>query len=450
MQQANMNVTPLNAEGEAFLRSQQLQTIELVDIFVCYEKRNEWVNWDGDTSMTTRPGGVFLNSSDAQAYAERARVSGTSFRIDHLWAVALIGQGGALLVFDFHTRAPFKGAVLNSFPKNGGLIGPLRSVFPDARFRGLYLLRGTAISGLLSKSNPRDEPLNTWTSSSGGRRNSLAWTIKPTAYDGTHIRRVVEALSKAIKPKGDKNNSLIESEVSERDKPKGWSTVELDACVLAYLKILDQQIKGVSVNKTEVRDRVLEGELKNRSASAYEFRMQNISSVMQELCLPYVTGYPPAKNVGTNVKNEIKECIQRSGWVDLSNYEPECDFESLSKKTKALMMAPLSGEPAGVLVPRKLSSNAEQFLRDPLVRAWVLKQAKGVCECCNTPAPFFLENGEPYLEVHHVKFLAETGSDSTQNTVAVCPNCHRALHLSHERALLKESLYSKIPRLVRE
>ena len=37
-------------------------------------------------------------------------------------------------------------------------------------------------------------------------------------------------------------------------------------------------------------------------------------------------------------------------------------------------------------------------------------------------------NGEPYLEAHHVKWLGDGGSDSIDNTVALCPNCHRKMH----------------------
>lgn len=35
----------------------------------------------------------------------------------------------------------------------------------------------------------------------------------------------------------------------------------------------------------------------------------------------------------------------------------------------------------------------------------------------------------PFLEVHHVKWLAKGGSDTVNNVVALCPNCHRKMHL---------------------
>ncbi len=35
----------------------------------------------------------------------------------------------------------------------------------------------------------------------------------------------------------------------------------------------------------------------------------------------------------------------------------------------------------------------------------------------------------PYLECHHVIFLADGGPDAIYNTVALCPNCHRKMHI---------------------
>ena len=69
------------------------------------------------------------------------------------------------------------------------------------------------------------------------------------------------------------------------------------------------------------------------------------------------------------------------------------------------------------------------FQRNPDVAAEVLSRANGVCQTCKKPAPFHKKsNSEPYLEVHHVKQLAEGGEDTVENAIAVCPNCHRKAH----------------------
>ena len=66
--------------------------------------------------------------------------------------------------------------------------------------------------------------------------------------------------------------------------------------------------------------------------------------------------------------------------------------------------------------------------RNPYVVSYTLRRANGVCELCEQPAPFNEPNGEPYLEVHHVKHLEDDGEDMTENAVALCPNCHRMMH----------------------
>jgi len=58
----------------------------------------------------------------------------------------------------------------------------------------------------------------------------------------------------------------------------------------------------------------------------------------------------------------------------------------------------------------------------------VKRKANGICQKCKKSAPFITKNGEPYLEVHHIKPLADGGEDSINNTLALCPNCHRELH----------------------
>ena len=67
--------------------------------------------------------------------------------------------------------------------------------------------------------------------------------------------------------------------------------------------------------------------------------------------------------------------------------------------------------------------------RSVYVRKAALLRANGVCQKCNSDAPFKKQNtGEPYLEVHHVEPLSRGGADSLANVIAVCPNCHAQIH----------------------
>ena len=76
---------------------------------------------------------------------------------------------------------------------------------------------------------------------------------------------------------------------------------------------------------------------------------------------------------------------------------------------------------------RNVTSNT--FIRSADVVKMTRKRANGICQYCNQPAPFADKDGNPYLEVHHVIWLSRGGEDSTANTVALCPNCHKRMHI---------------------
>lgn len=69
------------------------------------------------------------------------------------------------------------------------------------------------------------------------------------------------------------------------------------------------------------------------------------------------------------------------------------------------------------------------YQRNPWVAEYARRRAGGHCELCKEPAPFASKIGNPYLEVHHVRWLSHGGSDTVDNTVALCPNCHRKMHI---------------------
>jgi 5-methylcytosine-specific restriction protein A len=71
----------------------------------------------------------------------------------------------------------------------------------------------------------------------------------------------------------------------------------------------------------------------------------------------------------------------------------------------------------------------KQYERNPYVSLHAKRRAKGRCELCESNAPFSDAKGEPYLETHHIDWLALGGTDSVENTVALCPNCHRKMHV---------------------
>jgi 5-methylcytosine-specific restriction protein A len=75
------------------------------------------------------------------------------------------------------------------------------------------------------------------------------------------------------------------------------------------------------------------------------------------------------------------------------------------------------------------TSTATAHVRDEYVAEYARRRADGRCDLCAEEAPFEDKHGDPYLECHHVVWLARGGDDAIDNTVALCPNCHRRMHI---------------------
>ncbi len=228
-----------------------------------------------------------------------------------------------------------------------------------------------------------------------------------------------------------------------------WSDEELRACVEAYHRLVNVAPPGTA-NKTILRNEVLAGPLMGRTAGAYERRMQNITSVLTDLGLQVVPGYPPLRNLGSvkrRVVALVNEVWQRGSVLEL----PTEDTEASSTRVVAAMdryeQNPELAPPVGNTEPTKSQVVIARYRRDLNVIGYVLAESQGRCEACNQPAPFLRGDGSPFLEVHHLLPIAQGGPDTCNNAAAVCPNCHRELHHGGNRNRLRQDLIRRIERL---
>lgn len=222
---------------------------------------------------------------------------------------------------------------------------------------------------------------------------------------------------------------------------EGWSKEELEESVRAYFAMWNAIKSGNRVVKSDVYVQL--AERFNRSAGAFEYRMQNISYVLTLMGRDWIPGLKPARNVGAHMAAAIEAIIHD---LEQRPSVPVAGFEREVREGRQRYAA----MPPGIRKPASISRPTTQYIRDPAVKAWVLDASKGQCEACGRAAPFVDTDGLPFLEVHHVRRLADGGSDTPGNAVAVCPNCHRALHYSRDAKEFAISLYAMIPRLVRE
>lgn len=91
--------------------------------------------------------------------------------------------------------------------------------------------------------------------------------------------------------------------------------------------------------------------------------------------------------------------------------------------------------------PQRKNVSTSVYERNLYVTEYAKRRADGKCELCKEKAPFKNKIGRPYLETHHIIWLSQKGDDTIENTVALCPNCHRKMHIvdsKKDKDLLKK------------
>lgn len=212
-----------------------------------------------------------------------------------------------------------------------------------------------------------------------------------------------------------------------------------------------------SINRDEIARKLLEHP-KTKEVVAESARktktnnLLNISGNMVDWFSAEITKRSTVAAPWLNKYHRIKTKVDsRKIW----NYKLNHD-ENFIKKNQALIAAKEEAKKKNILKPEgnqrpiATQSLVTQYQRDAAVIIWVLQQANGKCESCEKPAPFNRSDGQPFLEVHHVRQLAYNGSDTVTNAVALCPNCHREFHHGENSKTLILQIYERVARLVRE
>ena len=172
--------------------------------------------------------------------------------------------------------------------------------------------------------------------------------------------------------------------------------------------------------------------------------MQNISAVLSLLGRDWIAGLKPAAHVGAGVASRIEALISEVDGVQAASVVA---FEITVREQ--VKRRPKQA-PTGVEAPSRVVATSSTFVRDPEVKAWVLVRASGVCECCGESAPFETVDGNPFLEVHHLRTLADGGADTVKNVAAVCPNCHRRMHFGRDARQMRARTVARVAELAAE
>lgn len=119
------------------------------------------------------------------------------------------------------------------------------------------------------------------------------------------------------------------------------------------------------------------------------------------------------------------------------------NFEKKKKKVRKLSDAEIEekAKESQNIKTSVRTTTSQTYERNVYVTEFAKRRAKGICQLCSEPAPFKNSLGEPYLETHHIEWLSKGGEDTIENTVALCPNCHKKMHIVdniEDKKVLKE------------
>jgi hypothetical protein len=165
-------------------------------------------------------------------------------------------------------------------------------------------------------------------------------------------------------------------------------------------------------------DFITRGLYKSISDSAYEQFVQ--------IAVRYLDPYGPGDfllNIRHVPNDEAEKLAQEI--LELLTEETDQGQTSSSFSSEAIVEKALSEKKKWAVV----STRTGQKIRDKNIVIYVRERSRGICELCGLSAPFTDYFGNPYLEVHHVVWISRGGEDSINNAVALCPNCHRKMHV---------------------
>jgi 5-methylcytosine-specific restriction enzyme A len=151
------------------------------------------------------------------------------------------------------------------------------------------------------------------------------------------------------------------------------------------------------------------------------------------------------------LRDELVQALEELDIVDEQVLPSEEDF--LKKETEKFEKALQLSDEELLEKVKKIEARKEKIktkqvtsqrhYRNADIAAYAIRRANGLCQLCGNVAPFIKPNGTLFLEVHHIQWLSEEGLDVTENTVALCPNCHRKMHilnLKEDKDFLKSSV----------
>lgn len=142
---------------------------------------------------------------------------------------------------------------------------------------------------------------------------------------------------------------------------KDWTDDECRLLVADYFAMLEEDRRGVSLNKTEHRIRLL-AQI-DRTEGSIEFKHQNVSAVLEVLGLEWIPGYRPADNFQNSLVAAVEHFLQ--GNKEFISTEPATPL-GFSESARLFIEAPPLLMPTKKKLPDFVERLVQRF--DPVER----------------------------------------------------------------------------------
>jgi hypothetical protein len=149
---------------------------------------------------------------------------------------------------------------------------------------------------------------------------------------------------------------LKKGEVVEDEKqaPLDWSEQEVRLIVADYFAMLEKEVLGKPLNKTEHR-KVLAPQLAGRSDGSIEFKHANISAVLAGQGLPYIEGYKPRGNYQALLAEEVEVFLdQHPTFLEQLATAPTLNPDKAPAADQFDLDAIIEAPPQQILAPNEL------------------------------------------------------------------------------------------------
>ena len=138
-----------------------------------------------------------------------------------------------------------------------------------------------------------------------------------------------------------------------------WSEKEVQTIVDDYFDMLALELQGKTYKKSDHRKELLQ--TIDRSAGSIEYKHQNISAVLIELGMPYISGYKPARNYQKKILPDIilDHLMSNPQLINLVESDVNSDvvIPSVQNILDAMVAPP---------EPREVEEEAPKYIKGPL------------------------------------------------------------------------------------